>query len=521
MQLMPRGPLPMRKIREILRLKWDLKCSNKLISCSVNVSSSTVSQCLQRAKKANLIWPLPDELDDEKLTKLLYSPCTDTPKDEYQKIDWQHIHQELKRKHVTLMLLWEEYKTQHANGLSYSRFCQLYRDWSKQLDVWMRQTHKCGEKCFVDYAGMTMPIVIDRKTGEVRECQIFVGCLGASNFTYCEATWTQNLSDWIISHVRMFEFFGGVPEIIVPDNLKSGVLKPHRYEPDANPTYQDMASHYGIAIIPTRVATPKDKPKVENAVQQVERRILAKLRDRIFFSLHELNDAIRILLRELNQKPFQKLEGSRESQFLTIEKQTLKALPKNRYVFAAWKKVRAGADYHVTIDDHHYSVPYIYAKKELEARFTHSTVEIFCKNKRIASHIRSQHKHKHTTQSEHMPKSHRQYADWTPERIIRWANKTGLFTAKLVELIMASREHSEQGFRSCLGILRFEKSYGGERVESACKRAVQIGAHSYKSVESILKNKLDQQILPEKNIVTNTATIPDEHEYIRGKEYFH
>ena len=509
----------MRKIREILRLKWDLKCSNHLISCSVGISSSTVSECMRRATDANLTWPLPIDLDDDALIAKLYKPCTTAEKNEHTKIDFAKLHQELKKKHVTKMISWEEYKTQNPTGYNYSWFCARYREWRGQLDVWMRQTHKFGEKCFVDYAGMTMPIVIDTSTGEIRECQIFVGCLGASNYIFCEATWSQSLPDWIESHVRMFEFFGGIPEILVPDNLKSGVLKAHRYEPDSNPTYQDMASHYGVAIIPTRVATPTDKPKVENAVQQVENRVLAKLRDRLFFSLVELNDAMRILRSELNHRPFQKLEGSRQSQFDEFEKATLKPLPLTRYVFAEWKKVRAGADYHVTVDDHHYSVPYTYTKKELDARFTQNTVEIFCKNKRIASHMRSHYKHKHTTQTEHMPKAHQKYAEWTPERIINWAKKMGNATAQLVEAVMQSREHPQQGFRACLGILRLEKSYGRERLESACLRAFTIGAHSYKSVESILKNKLDQQSLPEKK-ETQASLVPDEHEYIRGKDYF-
>jgi transposase len=509
----------MRKIREILRLKWDLKCSNHLIACSVNVSSSTVSDCVRRASLANLSWPLPLEMDDDRLIGLLYPPNKPLTPEKSGDIDWAYIHQELKRKHVTLMLLWQEYKAAYPNGFRYSWFCQRYREWREQLDVWMRQTHKLGEKCFVDYAGITMPVVIDRETGEIHECQIFVGCLGASNFTFCEASWSQSLPDWISAHVHMFEFFGGVPEIIVPDNLKSGVLKPDRYEPDTNPTYQDMASHYGIAIIPAHVASPNHKPKVENAVQQVERYILARLRNKVFFSLAELNDEIRILLHELNQKAFQKLEGSRQSQFLEFEKATLKPLPATRYVYAEWKKVRAGADYHVTIDHHHYSVPYTYTKKELEARYTQNTVEIFYKNKRIASHARSHYKHKHTTQLEHMPKAHRQYAEWTPERIINWAKKTGIFTAQLVGMIMESRLHPQQGFRSCLGILRLAKSYGSDRLESACKRAFQIGAHSYKSVESILKKKLDQQTLPETEN-KQVSVIPSEHEYIRGKNYF-
>lgn len=517
---MPRSHLSMRKIREILRLKWECKCSYHLIAKSCGVSSSTASECVRRAKEASLTWPLPTDLHDDALIALLYKPHTTAEKNEHAKIDFAKLHQELKKKHVTKMILWEEYKTQNPNGYNYSWYCARYREWREQLDVWMRQTHIFGEKCFVDYAGMTMPIIIDTSTGEIRECQIFVGCLGASNYTFCEATWSQSLPDWIESHVRMFEFFEGCSEILVPDNLKSGVLKAHRYEPDSNPTYQDMASHYGVAIIPTRVAAPKDKPKVENAVQQVERRILARLRDRLFFSLFEINDAIRILRDELNQRPFQQLPGTRESQFNEFEKATLKPLPLTRYVFAEWQKVRAGADYHVTVDEHHYSVPYTYTKKELDARYTQNTVEIFYKNKRIASHMRSHYKHKHTTQTEHMPKAHQKYAEWTPERMINWAKKTGDSTAKLIEAVMQSREHPQQGFRACLGILRLEKSYGKERLESACLRAFTIGAHSYKSVESILKNKLDQQSLPEKK-ETQSSLALGEHEYIRGKEYFH
>lgn len=516
---MQRNRLSMRKIREILRLKWACHCSNRLIAASVSVSSSTVSECIRRAKEAKLAWPLAGDVDDEQLNALLYPPIQRIESNENNQIDWAQIHQELKKKHVTLMLLWQEYKVQHPTGCRYSWFCKLYRDWREHLEVWMRQTHKLGEKCFVDYAGMTMPIVVDRSTGEVHEAQVFVGCLGASNYTFCEATNTQSLPDWIESHVRMFEFFEGLPEIVVPDNLKSGIKNPHRYEPDANPTYQDMALHYGVAIIPTRVAKPKDKPKVENAVQQVERRILAPLRNRVFFSLFEANEAICMLLHEFNQKPFQKLPGSRQSQFLELEKPTLRPLPNTRYALAYWKNVRAGADYHVTIDEHHYSVPYTYTKKVLNVRYTQHTIEIFYNNKRIASHARSYLKYKHTTQPEHMPKAHRQYAEWTPERISNWAKKTGPFTAELVTTIMASRTHPQQGFRSCLGVLRFGKSYGKERLESACKRAVQIGAHSYKSVESILKNNLDQQALPTQSDKTRSA-IPGEHEYVRGKDYF-
>lgn len=513
---MPRNPISMKKIREVLRLKWACQCSNHLIACSIGISSSTVSECLRRAQAANLSWPLPVELDDAQLETLLYPPAKKIPPEDQGEIDWVYIHQELKRKAVTLMLLWQEYRQKYPYGLGHSWFCERYREWTGQLDLWMRQSHKVGEKCFVDYTGMKMPVVVNQRTGETREAEIFVAALGASNFTFAEATWTQQLSDWISSHVRAFEFFGGVSEIIVPDNLKSGVNKAHRYEPELNLTYQNMAMHYAIAIIPTRISAPQDKAKVENAVLQVERQILAKLRDRVFFSLHELNQAIRELLSELNLRPFQKLPGSRQSQFNELEKSALKPLPATRYVYAEWKKVRAGADYHVQVDDHYYSVLYTYAKKELDARFTQNTIEIFYKNNRIASHLRSYKKHKHTTVREHMPKRHQAYAEWTPERIVTWASNIGEATAKLVDTIIASRVHPQQGFRSCLGILRLAKSYGNERLESSALRALTIGAHSYKSVESILKNGLDQTPI-QKN---STSVIPTTHEYVRGQDYF-
>lgn len=516
MQKMSRGPISMRKIREILRLKYECECSNHLIALSVGVSSSTVSECLRRASFAQLKWPLPDNLDDLQLEALLYPSPEKKTDVERGSIDCVYIHQQLKHKGVTLMLLWQEYKEKFPKGFEYSRYCEIYRNFRKELDVCMRLNHKAGEKCFVDYTGLKVPIIINQTTGEIKEAEIFVATLGASNFTFAEATFSQQLPDWITSHVRAFEFFGGVPEIVVPDNLKSGINKAHRYEPDVNPTYQDMAEHYGIAIIPTRVSTPKDKAKVENAVQQVERQILAKLRNQKFFSLQELNKAIRRLLTDLNMRPFQKLNGSRLSQFNELEKKCLKPLPQKRYVFAEWKKVRAGADYHIELNHHYYSVPYTFAKKELDARFTQDTVEVFFKNKRIASHVRSYKKHKHTTVKQHMPKRHQFYAEWTPERMLNWAEKIGTATAKLCEVIMQSRAHPQQGFRSCLGILRLAKSYGNERLESSCNRALMIGAHSYKSIESILKNGLDNT-----NINKEPSTnIPSSHENVRGQDYF-
>lgn len=507
----------MRKIREILRLK-DGTHSNQFIAKSLGISSSTVRECLRRVGEAQLSWPLPEGLDDEQLERKLYPPIKRPMPEDKGEIDFAQVHAQLKKKHVTLMLLWQEYKERYPRGISYSMFCALYQQFENKLDVWMRQTHKAGEKLFVDYAGDTIPVLFNRHTGEVQNAQIFIAVLGASNYFYVEATWTQGLPDWIGSHVRTFEFLGGVPEIVVPDNLKSGVQKAHRYEPDLNPTYQEMASHYGIAILPTRVASPKDKAKVEQAVLHVERQILARFRNRSFLSLQELNEALHHLRDELNKRPFQKLPGSRKSQFECLEQSLLKSLPATRYVFAQWKQAKAGIDYHIELEEHYYSVPYTFAQKTLDVRFTQPLVEVFYKRKRIAAHTRSYTKYQHTTLNEHMPKSHQRYAEWTPERIQQWASKTGASTASLVEQIILKRAHPQQGFRACLGLLRLGKQYGQERLEAACKRALAIGAFSYKSVEAILKNRLEQQPLPTHS--QSTHVTQKNHEYVRGQQYF-
>ncbi|TVQ76050.1 MAG: IS21 family transposase [Flavobacteriales bacterium] len=508
----------MRKVKEILRLKHEMRLGNHVIAASVGVSSSTVSDCLRRARNAQISWPLQSDLDEEQLIQRLYPPSRQQITAENRgDLNWLQVHNELKRKGVTLQLLWQEYKAKHPQGIGYSYFCESYREWSQTLETWMRQTHKAGEKCFVDYAGATIPIVVNTETGETREAQIFVAALGASNYTFAEATWTQQLPDWIGSHVRALKFFGGAPEIFVPDNLKDGVIKAHRYEPDLNPTYQEMAMHYGIAILPARVRRPKDKAKAENAVLQVERWILAKLRNRIFFSLQELNAAIQELLHELNNRLFQKLPGSRYSQFEELEKPALRPLPPTPYCYAEWKKARAGLDYHIELEEHWYSVPYALVKKKFDVRYTQSTVEIFYCGKRVASHPRSMHKHQHTTIKEHMPKNHQLYADWTPEKIEKWAKKIGSATSQWVTKVIESCMHPHQGFRSCLGVLNLSKTYSPERLESACKRALEIGALTYKSVVSILKTSQDK-CSSEKS--EESTSIPDAHENVRGKKYF-
>ena len=507
--------LSMRKIHEVLRLAFESKLSIRAIARCVNASPATVGDYVRRAKRAGLSWPLPAELDDTALQQRLFPPSK--PKGSRRSLpDWAEVHRELKRKGVTLALLWEEYKATEPNGLQYSWFCEQYRRWQGQLDVVMRQDHRAGEKLFVDYAGQTVAVV-DRNTGEIREAQIFVAVLGASNYTYAEAAWTQGLADWISAHVRTFRFLGGVPELVVPDNLRSGVSKAHRYEPDINPAYQDMASHYGVGVLPARVRKARDKAKVEVSVQVVERWILACLRNRTFFSLSELNAALHKLLDKLNERPFKKLAGSRRQLFEALDRPALKPLPVTPYVYAEWKKARVHIDYHVEVEGHYYSVPYQLIKRQLEVRFTANTVECFHKGKRVASHRRSYQKNHHTTLVEHMPKSHRQYRDWSPERFVRWAEKAGPATAKLITKVLASRRHPQQAYRSCLGILRLGKSYGEDRLEAACRRALTLGAHSFKSIESILKHALDNKPAPEQC----ELALPTDHDNIRGPSYYH
>jgi transposase len=506
----------MRKIKEVLRLKFDNQLSKRQIAQSCSIAHSTVSEYLRRFRQASLNWPLPEEIDDNQLEQLLFPrPQIGSPHRRPQP-DWSYIHQQLRRKGVTLMLLWQEYKEVHPNGYQPSQFCHLYRQWVKQLDPVMRQEHRAGEKMFVDYAGMTVA-VFDMQSAKMRDAQIFVAVLGASNYTYAEATWTQTLPDWIASHTRAFNYFGGVAQVVVPDNLKAGVSKACFYEPNINPTYLDMANHYGTVVIPTRVRRPKDKAKVEVGVQIVERWILARLRDRQFFSLPQLNRAIADLLPELNGKPFQKMPGSRQSMFESIDRPALKPLPAQTYQYAQWKKATVNVDYHIEVARHYYSVPHTLIKKRIDVRITDTTVECFYKGKRVASHIRSHHKARHSTVKEHMPKSHQKWAQWTPDRFMRWAAKIGPHTARMIERILNSRPHPQQGFRSCLGILRLAKSFGDARLEAACRRALSIGGTSYRSVESILKHNLDQKPLADQP--DNDTSV--EHGNIRGAQYYH
>jgi len=458
---------------------------------------------------------LPDDLGDDALERRLYPAPAAATKDWRSLPDWPAVHRELRRKGVTLQLVWEEYRATHPDGYGRSWFCELYRAWEGRLSPTMRQAHVAGEKLFVDYAGTTIDI-FDATTGEVHACQLFVAAFGASSYTYAEATATQSLPDWIGSHTRAFAFFGGVPAMVVSDNLKSGITKACFYEPAVNRAYAEMAAHYGTAIVPARPRKPRDKAKVEVAVLLATRWIIAKLRNRQFFSLTDLNDAIRDCVTALNARVTRHLGTSRHALFDEIERPALKPLPAEPYTFAQWKECRAGLDYHVEVEKHYYSVPHQLLQEKLWARVTTRTVELFHHGKRVAAHLRSSSDRKHTTVREHMPSSHQRYADWTPGRLKRQAAEIGRNTATLVELILTEKTHPEQGFRACIGILRLAKGYGAERLEAACARALEIGARSYTSVSSILKTNRDRQ---RPAVATDGPAIV--HSNIRGPRYFH
>lgn len=516
---MPTQGISMRKIKQILRLHYECQLSQHQIATSLHVSVGVVNKYLKRAVSAGLTWPLPAEYDDEELLRVrLQVDAEKKPVAPLYGIDFVGVHQELKHKSVTLQLLWEEYKPTALHPLSYPHFCLLYRQWKNTQPQSMRQTHKAGDKAFIDYVGQTIDL-IDLDTGEVRTAQIFVGVLGASNYTYAEATWTQQLPDWIASNRRMLEFFGGVPALIVPDNLKSAISKACRYEPDTNPTYADFIEHYGTAVLPARPYKPKDKAKAENAVLIVERWIMARLRHKTFSGLAELNKTIRELVHDLNHRPFKKLPGSRASAFQEIDKPALKLLPQHPYEYIHFKKARAHIDYHVELDQHYYSVPYQLISKEIELRFTPERVECWHQGKQIALHVRSYRKGAHTTLPEHMPKAHRKHMEWTPGRFLNWSAQIGAATTRLVKYLLECKRHPEQGYRSCLGLLNLAKRFGDVRLEKACECTWQLGAKTRRSVESILMHNLDNKSPTEE--AEAIATASPVHQNLRGKTYYH
>lgn len=515
----PGKRLSMRKTREVLRLYYDLKLGQRQIARSVRISQSTVHDYLTRFTASGLNWPLPATLAEAELEERLFPAEPDSASSPGRRPmpDLEHVHQELQQHpHTTLQLLWEEYRAAQPDGYGYSRFCYHYQQWKRQHELVMRQEHHPGEKLFVDWAGARIPLH-DPQTGAIAEVPLFVAVLGASNYTYAEATRSQELQHWIGAHVRAFEFLGGCPKLVVPDNAKTGVARACRYDPDLNPTYQEMAMHYGVGVVPTRPYKPRDKAKVEVGVQIAQRWIVAALRHRKFFSLHELNLAIAELLQKLNRRPFKKREGSRWSLFQQLDQPVLRPLPAERFDLAAWSQATVNIDYHIQLDHCFYSVPYTLARKTVEVRATPSTLEIFYQGARVASHARAHKPYTAVTHPEHRPRSHQAHLEWPPSRIVQWASTVGPHTAEVVEKILAAYPHPEMGYRSCLGIIRLSQRYSPSRVEAAAHRALLTGVVRYRSMESILRHSLDQQPLAAPDSPERPTT---PHSNIRGAEYF-
>lgn len=512
---MSRKPIDMRKIREVIRLRQCLRLSVREIAASCAIGRTTVGEYLRRSEAAGLGWPLPDDLDDEGLERLLFPPPAACAAAVRPVPDWTRVRRELSGKGVTLMLLWHEYKRSFPEGYGYSRYAELYRVWEKSTDLRMLQRHKAGQKLFADFAGLTMPVK-DPKTGLVRKVQIYVGALGASQHIFAKAYESQELPNWLAANADALEFYGAVPEMLVPDNLKSGVTSADRYEPVVNPAFAEFARHYGLAVVPARPKKPRDKSKVENAVLQVERWILAPLRDRTFFSLEELNDAIAAKLEELADRLMKGPEASRRQLFEELDRPAMRPLPASRYVYAAWSRCKVGPDYHVELEGHRYSVPHTLVGTRVDLRAADMTVEIFSKGKRVCGHLRSLLRRGFTTDPDHMPRAHREFAQWTPERLERWALENGPNASAFVSELMDGRVHRQQAFRACMGAISLSKSYGSERLEAACGRALACRAFSYRSLKTILEKGLDHGWAP--------ASAPEEpaadHANLRGARYY-
>ena len=507
--------LPMRRLRELLRLRFEAGLSHRAIAQACTVGLGTVTSYLQRAATAGLAWPLPDELDDATLEARLFTRPRFASDRHRPLPDWPQLHQELKQPGVTLQLLWVEYRAQHPTGYGHTQFCERYRRWARALKPSMRQVHRAGEKLFVDFSGQR-PHLVEARTGEVIPVELFVGVLGASGLIYAEATRSQDLPAWIGAHVRMLDVFQGSPAIWVPDNLKSGITTPNRYEPEVNRTYAELARHYDAVVIPARVRAPQDKAKVEVSVQIAERWILAVLRHHTFFDLAALNAAIRTCVDAINARPMKVVGASRRALFEQLDRPALRPLPSTRYELAEWKPCVVNIDYHVEIDHNFYSVPYQLVHERVDARFTQDTVEVLFNGRRIASNVRLTGRGRFSTQLAHMPRAHRAHAEWTPSRLIAWAEQTGAATGRLVAGILERRPHPEQGYRACLGLMRLGRVHGTDRLEAACQRAERLRSYRYRTVEHILINQQDRLPLDEPGPARPALT----HENLRGATYY-
>lgn len=504
----------MRQIRQALRLHLEAGLSHGQAGGALGIPKSTVGKFARLARAAGVDWAVAQTLSDAELESRLFRPAVPRAASHLEP-DYAHIHRELKRPGVTLQLLWEEYAQANLLAYKYTSFCVKYREWAAQLKRSMRQIHVAGDKLFADYAGQTAPIV-DLATGEIREAQIFVAALGASNYTFACATARQTAADWVGSLIAALEFMGGVPRLIVPDQPRALIARPDRYDPGVGRLVEEFCDHYNVAVLPARPAHPRDKPKVENAVLVVERWILARLRNRQFFSLAELNKAIAALLVDLNDRPFKKLPGCRREAFETLDRPALKPLPPLRMPIVRFKRARVNIDYHVELDSHYYSVPHPLVRTEVELRITGMTVQAFAGQRCVAMHVYSTRKGGFTTDPAHMPASHRAHRDWSPAKLITWGEGIGKSCGALVRWQMEHRPHPEQGYRACLGLRKLARQYSADRLEAACARALAIRSPSYPSVNSILKSGVDRQPLPAQ---PNQKALPL-HDDVRGADYY-
>ena len=514
---MPTERLSMRRIRDVLRLKYEARLSERAMVAALCISKGAIGSYLSRARAAGLSWPLPEGLTDTELERRLFPgpPVAEAVASRLVP-DWAEVERELRRRGVTRALLWQEYRARHPDGFGYSWFCETYEAWKSRLSPRMRQSHVGGEKVFVDFAGDTIGVT-DPDSGVVWQAKLFVATMGASNLVFAEARASEGLADWIGAHVSLFAALGGVPKFVVCDNLKSAVISADRYEPGLNRSYLELAEHYGTTILPARPGKPRDKAKVEQSVLLAERWILARLRNARFFSLAELNGAITTLTADLNARIMRGFGASRAELFTTLDAPALRGLPERAYAFAHWKRCRVGPDYHVEVEGHWYSVPFRLIRQVLDVRVTEGTVEAFHRGERVASHPRALHRCGHTTLPEHMPSAHRRHAQWTPARLLEEAARIGPSAVALCEAVMTARPHPEQGFRTCLGILALARTYGAARLDAACGRGASIRARSVASIRSILQNGLERAFLEDEA----DRRPPPLHGNVRGGGYFH
>ncbi len=516
--------LAMHKIKDLLRLHFVGGIdSRRQLARAVGCGKTAVADCLRRATATGLsCWEAIAVLDEEELERRLYPARSGVPMPVAARPlpDWAMIREELARRdhQVTLALLWQEYKSEHPEGYQYSRFAELYHHYEKKLSVVLRQLHRAGEKCFVDFCdGIAL---IDGDTGQLIPTQLFVGALGASSYTFAIATLSQELPVWLDCHVRMYEFFCGASALTICDNLLAGVTHPDRYEAQVNRSYRELATHYNTCVMPTRIRKPRDKAKVEAAVLVAQRWILAALRHRRFYHLDELNEAISELLVKLNNRLMRHVKASRRELYERLDRSALKALPARPYEYAEWKQVGVNIDYHISFDEHYYSVPYTLVGESMWARATYGTVELYHKGKRLTAHPRSYEKYGYTTLPEHRPASHRAHLEWTPSRLIDWARTVGPHTAALVEHVLRSKPHPEQGYRSVLGVLRLSGKFGLARLERACERAIAIGSPVYRTVKILLKQRMESatphEEPPEADATAGLGTVN-----VRGRGYYH